>query len=133
MIAGYKFSLMCEVKSIPIGLSDLSPLVVRSNPGYFRPTFRIIASSPSILPCLSLQSAKPQWDESFAFELVAPAFAVLKLKVMDHMRCWRPRLLGEVSPKDASMAEWVFCIDCKAHGQAYTSRKHRWISNWPSK
>ena len=44
-----------------------------------------------------MQSAKPQWDEFFAFELVAPAFAVLKVKVMDHMHCWKPQLLGEVS------------------------------------
>ena len=44
-----------------------------------------------------VQSAKPQWDEFFAFELVAPAFAVLKVKVMDHIHCWKPQLLGEVS------------------------------------
>ena len=43
-----------------------------------------------------MQSSNPQWDEFFAFELVSPAFAVLKVKVMDHMHCWRPQMLGEV-------------------------------------
>ena len=42
------------------------------------------------------QSARPQWDEFFAYELVSPAFAVLKISIMDYMRCWRPNMLGQV-------------------------------------
>ena len=55
------------------------------------------------------QSAKPQWDEFFAFELVAPAFAVLKVKVMDHMHCWRPQMLGEVS-QEVKVKSWLWQI-----------------------
>lgn len=42
------------------------------------------------------QSAQPYWDEFFVFEVRSPAFAVLRVKVMDHLHCWRPAVVGEV-------------------------------------
>lgn len=55
-------------------------------------------------PCLTLlnrspacaQSKDPYWDEFFVFEVRSPAFAVLRVKVMDHVSCWAPALIGEV-------------------------------------
>lgn len=42
------------------------------------------------------QSSEPYWDEFFVFEVRSPAFAVLRIKVYDHLRCWRPQLVGQV-------------------------------------
>lgn len=44
-----------------------------------------------------MQSKQPYWDEFFVFEIRSPAFAVLRVKVLDHLSCWRPALVGEVS------------------------------------
>ena len=58
---------------------------------------QLIHSSPyHLAPPFPRQSARPQWGEFFAYELVSPAFAVLKITIMDYMRCWRPNLLGQV-------------------------------------
>jgi len=42
------------------------------------------------------KSTQPYWDEFFVFEVRSPAFAVLRVKVLDHLSCWRPALVGEL-------------------------------------
>ncbi|EFJ41143.1 hypothetical protein VOLCADRAFT_119783 [Volvox carteri f. nagariensis] len=37
-----------------------------------------------------MKSKDPFWDEFFVFDVPQPAFAELKVKVYDHLRCWRP-------------------------------------------
>lgn len=43
-----------------------------------------------------LQSGNPLWDDFFVFDVTRPSWAVLKIKIFDHVRCWRPALIGTV-------------------------------------
>ena len=51
---------------------------------------------PSCLPPYAAQSRDPYWDEFFVFEVKHPAFSVLKVRVYDHLNCWRPALMGQL-------------------------------------
>ncbi|GLC37179.1 hypothetical protein PLESTM_000551100 [Pleodorina starrii] len=53
-----------------------------------------------------MKSKDPFWDEFFVFDVPQPAFAELKVKVYDHLRCWRPVLLGQVRVPVKSIAEF---------------------------
>ncbi|KAG2498410.1 hypothetical protein HYH03_003669 [Edaphochlamys debaryana] len=52
-----------------------------------------------------MKSKEPFWDEFFVFDVRQPAFAVLKIKVYDHLRCWRPAFMGQVRIPVNSIAE----------------------------
>ncbi|GLI66127.1 hypothetical protein VaNZ11_009857 [Volvox africanus] len=53
-----------------------------------------------------MKSKDPFWDEFFVFDVPQPAFAELKVKVYDHLRCWRPVFMGQVHVPVKSIAEF---------------------------
>ncbi|GIL56823.1 hypothetical protein Vafri_12132 [Volvox africanus] len=53
-----------------------------------------------------MKSKDPFWDEFFVFDVPQPAFAELKVKVYDHLRCWRPVFMGQVRVPVKSIAEF---------------------------
>eukprot|EP00955_Chlamydomonas_euryale_P117404 366471-Chlamydomonas_euryale.AAC.11 len=49
------------------------------------------------------------WDEFFAFDVSNPAFAVLKVSVLDHKHCWRADVVGKVRRQAGSSRRSV-CV-----------------------
>lgn len=71
--------------------------------GKFAKVASVASYGSKLLRCNTLgtllsQSTDPYWDEMFVFDVRHPAFAVLKVKVYDHLRCWRPGASNQVEP-----------------------------------